>query len=407
MPVYEYKGIDAKGKNITGIIDAESEKAGRLKLRRSGVYTTSIYLEGTKRGLSFSTSLRQFSLFQRVKTVDLAHMTRQLATLLAANIPLVDALAALQDQLENLILKKAVSQIKDKVVEGGRLADAMRAFPNIFGNLYISMVKAGEASGALEQVLLRLADFTEYQAVLKSKITSALFYPIIMATLGVGLVTYLLLSAVPKIITIFEDAEMILPLPTRILISVSGFLQSYWWLLLIIVFISVWFIRRYIRTPAGRLRVDRLSLKMPVFGALFRKVAISRFSRTLGTLLRSGVQLLEALEIVKNVVNNRLLAQAIDETKVSVKEGESLADPLKKSGEFPPMMIHMIAIGEKTGVLEGMLEKVGDNYDQEVDATVGRLTTILEPLMIIMMGGVVAFIVLSILLPILKMSQMA
>lgn len=406
MPVYEYKGIDAKGKKIEGIVDAENEKMGRIKLRRSGVFTTDIYLEGAKKEFSLFGKIKALPFFQRVKISELAHMTRQLATLLMANIPLVDALTALQDQVDNVLLKKSVSQIKDKVVEGRRLNDAMKAFPEIYNDLYISMVQAGEVSGALEKVLKRLADFTEYQAALKSKITGAMLYPVIMAFVGTALMIYLLVSVVPKIVSIFEDAKAVLPLPTRILMGVSGFMQSYWWLILVLAVIGGWFFKRYSKSPSGRLKLDGYSLKAPIFGELFRKIAISRFSRTLGTLLQSGVQLLQALEIVKNVVNNRVLTEAIDSTKHSVREGESIAEPLKRSGQFPPMVIHMIAVGEKTGALETMLEKVADSYDMEVNTTVGNLTTLLEPLMILIMGGMVSFIVLSILLPILRMSEL-
>lgn len=405
MPVYEYKGIDSVGKDVSGIIDADSDKGARIKLRRQGIFTTQIFLEGTKKS-SLSGGLRNFSLFQSVKTDEVAHMTRQLATLMGANIPLVDALGALQDQVENPLLKKSISQIKDKVVEGGRLADAMKAFPNIYGELYIHMVHAGESSGALENVLNRLADFTEAQAELKSKVKGAMMYPVIMAFVGTSLMLYLLVSVVPKIVKVFEDTEATLPLPTRILMSVSDFAQAYWYLLIVLLVLVGWGLRKYARSEKGRFKLDSLALKAPVFGQLTRKIAISRFSRTLSTLLKSGVQLLPALDIVKNVVDNKVLMQAIDVTKNSVKEGESIADPLKKSGEFPPIVLHMIAVGEKTGALEVMLEKVADSYDSEVDTTVGSLTTLLEPLLILVMGSVVSFIVLSILLPILKMSEL-
>lgn len=333
-------------------------------------------------------------------------MTRQLATLLDANIPLVDALTALQEQLENRLLKKSISQIKERVVEGARLADAMKGFPKVYNDLYVYMVRAGEASGALDTVLARLADFTEYQAKLKSKVTGAMMYPVIMGFVGLALMGYLLVSVVPKIVSIFEDSEAVLPLPTRILMGVSGFAQEYWYLILLVLVGVVFAYRKYAKSPKGRRRIDQMALKAPIFGELFRKIAISRFSRTLGTLLQSGVQLLEALDIVKNVVNNTVLTEAIDHTRVSVKEGESIADPLRRSGQFPPMVIHMISVGEKTGALESMLEKVADNYDGEVDTTVSSMTTLLEPLMILVMGGVVSFIVLSILLPILKMSEL-
>ncbi|MBI2340432.1 MAG: type II secretion system inner membrane protein GspF [Deltaproteobacteria bacterium] len=405
MAVYAYKGIDSKGKQVSGVVDAENDRAARLKLRKTGVFTSEIYLEGSKKGFSLGGKGGP-AFLQRVKTKELAHMTRQLATLMGANIPLVDALGALQEQVENPLLKKSLSQIKDKVTEGSRLADAMKAFPKIYNDLYVHMIRAGEASGALEGVLGRLADFTEYQALLKSKVTSAMMYPVIMALVGMSLMMYLLISVVPKIVSIFEDAEAVLPLPTRILMNTSSFTQSYWYLIILGMALAVYLIRRYAKTPQGRMKIDRMSLKAPIFGELFRKIALSRFSRTLSTLLRSGVQLLQALDIVKNVVNNMVLSEAIDSTQHSVKEGESIAEPLRRSGQFPPMVIHMIAVGEKTGALETMLEKVANTFDTEVDTTVSTMTTLLEPLMILVMGGVVSFIVLSILLPILKMSEL-
>lgn len=405
MPVYSYKGINNAGKSVNGIIDAENEKVGRQKLRRSGIFPTEIHVEGSKSGLSLGGSMK-FSFMQKVKTAELAHMTRQLATLLGANIPLVDALGALQDQLEHPILKKSISGVKDRVTEGSRLADALKVDSHIYNDLFIHMVRAGEASGALEEVLGRLADFTEYQAMLKSKVTGALMYPVIMAIVGSALMIYLLISVVPKITSIFDDAGAILPLPTRVLMGVSNFLQNYWYLVFAGVALGVWLFKRYAKTDQGRLKLDRLSLRAPIFGSLFRKIAISRFSRTLSTLLKSGVQLLPALDIVKYVVNNKVLAEAIDNTRDSVREGDSLADPLKRSGQFPAMVIHMIAVGEKTGSVENMLEKVADAFDTEVDTTVGSLTTLLEPLMILVMGGVVASIVLAILLPIMKMTEL-
>ncbi|MBX7147843.1 type II secretion system inner membrane protein GspF [bacterium] len=405
MPVYAYKGIDGAGKKIRGIVDAENEKAARAKLRKSQIFTTDISLEAAGSKSLFAKS-SNVSFFNNVKTKELAHMTRQLATLMGANIQLVDALAALQEQVENPILKKAVSQVKDKVVEGARLADALKAHPKIFDDLYVHMVRAGEASGALEEVLKRLADFTEYQAALKSKVNSAMMYPLIMGSVGSALTLYLLVSVVPKIVSIFEDARAALPLPTRFLMVISSFAQSYWYLIILGAAGFFWFFRRYSQTEKGRYRLDRISLKLPIFGELFKKIAISRFSRTLSTLLRSGVQLLQALDIVKYVVNNKILTDAVENTKLSVKEGESLAEPLRRSGQFPPIVIHMIAVGEKTGALETMLEKIALNYDAEVDTTVGSLTTLMEPLMILIMGGIVGFIVLSILLPILKMSDL-
>lgn len=406
MPNFTYKGINTQGKNTSGVIDAESEKAARLKLRKIGVFPTEVGIEGSRKGgLRLKGDVDFGKYFQKVSGKDLAIMTRQMSTLLAAHIPLVDTLSALLEQTQNPKLKSALGSIKESVVQGGRLSDAMAAHPKIFSTIYISMVGAGEASGALEVVLQRLADLTEKQAALKSKITGALMYPLIMSLVGVSLMSFLLVYVVPKVTKIFEDQKATLPIPTKILIAVSHTLANYWYLVLLVVVLLVYGTKRYLKTKKGRTQYDRLSLRLPIFGKLFRLVAVSRFSRTLATMLGSGVQLLRAMDIVKNVMENTLLIEAIENTKNSVREGESIAEPLKRSGHFPPLVTHMISIGEKTGELETMLIRVADSYDVQVDNMVGTMTTLLEPIMILVMGGVVSFIVMSILLPILQLNQ--
>lgn len=404
MPVYEYKGIDAVGKKVSGMMDAENEKVLRAKLRKTGVFTTEMFLSGS-RATTLKSDVKSIRFFKRVKVGELAHATRQLATLISANVPLVEALSALTEQIENDLLKKAISQVKEKVTQGARLADSLKEFPNIFSELYIHMVRAGEISGALDQVLTRLADFTEYQAKLVGKVRGALTYPLVMAIVGLLLMTYLMVSVVPGILSVFISSKQKLPLPTEIVWGISRFMQSYWWLVLIVVVVTTFLVRRYFKKPAGRLKLDRFALKMPLFGPLFRKLAVSRFSRTLATLLRSGVQLLPALEIVKYVVSNVVLADVIDKARTQVKEGESLAAPLRQSRQFPPLVTQMIAIGEKTGNVEVMLEKIADGYELEVDTTVNSLTTLLEPLMIVVMGGMVGLVVFAIMLPILQMEM--
>jgi general secretion pathway protein F len=408
MAVLVYKGINTAGKNVSGVIEAESEKAGRLKLRQMGVFPTTINTEGKSGGggLSLNMEVDFNKYLQRVKAKDIALFTRQLSTLIQANVPLVDALAAVVDSTENPKLRIIISDLKEKVTEGSTLADSLVNHKKIFSNLYVNMIKAGESSGALDVVLDRLAFFTEKQAQLRSKIMGALMYPIIMAIVGFGLVGFMIVYVVPKVTKIFDDVEATLPLPTQILIWLSDVLQNYWYLVILGAGLMIYLIRRYVNTPGGRARYDRLSLKMPIFGNLFRLVAIARFSRTLSTLMSSGVQLLNALDIVKNIVENTLLTDAIEECKVRVREGENLAEPLKRSGQFPPMVTHMIAIGEKTGSLETMLERIAEAYETEVDTAVGTLTTLLEPLMILLMGGIVSFLVMSILLPILQLNQL-
>ncbi|HEX5036677.1 MAG TPA: type II secretion system inner membrane protein GspF [bacterium] len=411
MPNFAYKGMSAQGKSAAGVIDAESEKAARVKLRKIGIFPTQVGLEGARKkggggGFSLNADIDIGKYLQRVSVKDLATMTRQMSTLIAANIPIVETLSALVEQTENPKLKSVLGSVKEKVVQGGRLSDSLAAHPKIFGTIYIAMVGAGEAAGALDVVLQRLAELTEKQAALKSKILGALMYPIIMGGVGVLLVSFLVVYVVPKVTKIFEDTKATLPLPTKMLIFISGVLQNYWYVVIIAVVLIAYGVRRWLKTPKGRYLYDKMSLKLPIFGKLFKLVAVSRFARTLATMLASGVQLLKAMDIVKNVVENEVLMQTIETTRTSVKEGESIAEPLKRSGYFPALVTHMISIGEKTGELETMLTRVADSYDQQVDNMVGTLTTLLEPIMILVMGGVVGFIVMSILLPILQLNQL-
>ncbi len=408
MAVFSYKGMDAAGKKVSGIIDSDNIKAARAKLRKSKIFPTEISEGGNSgRGISMAGGIDFKKYLEKVKVTDVANMTRQLSTLLNANVPLVDALGALVEQIDNNKLKSALSEIRERVKEGARLADSMRAYPQIFSTLYLNMVQAGELSGALDVVLARLADFTESQARLNSKVKGALTYPLVMALVGMALMGFLLVFVVPKIVKIFEDTKATLPLPTKILITLSNFLSSYWYIVIFLI-IGIYFgVRKYKNSPKGRRLFDKMALRVPIFGDMFRMIAIGRFCRTLATLISSGVQLMPALEIVKGIVNNVILEEVIEDTRNSVKEGESIAEPLRKSGQFPPLVTHMIRIGEKTGALENMLERVADNYEEQVDTKVSTLTTLLEPLMIVVMGGVVSAIVLSILLPILKLNQIA
>jgi general secretion pathway protein F len=298
-----------------------------------------------------------------------------------------------------------VSKVRERVNEGASLADALGDHPKVFAPLYVNMIRAGESSGTLDVVLSRLADFTEYQVRLRSKVMGAMMYPIIMMVVGVIIVSVLFVVVVPKIRKIFDRLESSLPLPTEVLIGVSTFVSNYWWLLLLVVGTGTVLFLRFIRSEKGREKWDRFVLRVPVFGPLVRMVAIARFTKTLGTLLSSGVPLLTALDIVKNVLNNKLLEKVVEEARVSIQEGESIAGPLKRSKQFPPLVTHMIAIGEKSGELEAMLANVASAYDQQVESKVNTLTSLLEPIMIVAMGGVVGFIVFSILLPILKMNQ--
>jgi len=406
MPIFEYRGVDGRGKNVAGILEAESVRAAKLRLRKDGVFLTDMN-EG-KEAAAADGQRRQFDLrrtFQRVTALDLAVMTRQFSTLVRAGIPLVDSLTALVDQTDNEKLKRVLSQVKDRVNEGTSLADAMAPFPKVFSPLYINMIEAGEQSGALEIVLQRLADFTDSQFRLRSKVRGAMLYPIILTFIIIVILAVLFTFVIPKVTRVFEGADIALPLITRVLIAIAEFAGAYWYLMLGGTIALVIVLRGVFRTEAGRAWKDRKVLRAPVFGPLLRMIAVSRFSRTLATLLESGVALLTSMDIVRNVVANETMATAIDDAKDSVREGESIATPLKRSGQFPPIVIHMIATGEKTGQLEEMLQNAADTYDNQVDARLGALTTALEPIMIVIMGGIVAFIVFSILLPIMQMME--
>jgi len=404
MPVYSYAGLSPDGKNVSGIIDADSPRAARLKLRRSGVYPTAV---SESQGASTERVSRSIGrLFERVSSQDLAVVTRQLSTLVSAGLPLVDCLSALIDQVDSERLKGIFTQVRERVNEGSSLAEALAEHPKVFGDLFVNMVRAGEASGALDVVLLRLADYTESTARLRSRLRSALTYPTVMLVLGTGILLFLLSYVVPKITRIFTESRQVLPLPTRALMVISAALATWWPLLVLLVGAGMVGLRYALRTPRGRARYDRWALGVPVFGKLQQKIAVARFSRTLSTLLRSGIGLLPALDIVKNILDNRVLYDATEAARDAIREGQSIAPPLKRSGFFPPLIIHMIAVGEKSGQLEEMLSKTAETYEAEVDSTIATLTTLLEPAMIVFMGALVTFIVLSILLPIFQMSQL-
>jgi general secretion pathway protein F len=407
MPVFEYKALTAGGKAVQGFREADSPKALRAVLRREEVFLTDVLGEQQVRAQQArEVNVRRWVL-GRVSATDLAIATRQLAVLVGAGIPLVEALTALVDQVEHERLKRVLGDVKQRVNEGAALADALANHPRVFSTLFVNMIRAGEHSGALEVVLVRLADFTESQARLRSKILGTMTYPIAMVGIGSVILGILFSVVIPKIVKIFEDTKAALPWNTRALIAFSTFVHDFWWALAALVALAIWAFVRWRRTPAGRARWDRAVLRAPVFGPLIRQIAIGRFARTLSTLLKSGVPLLTALDIVKNIVGNTRLAEVIEQARESIKEGESIAAPLKRSGEFPPLVHHMVAIGERSGSLEAMLGNVADAYEDQVETTIGALTSLLEPLMIVGMGVVVAFIVFSVLMPILQINNLA
>jgi general secretion pathway protein F len=407
MPVFEYKALSAAGKPVQGLKEAESPKTLRAALKREGVFLTEVLGEQQQQAQQArEVNVRRW-VVGRVGADDLAIMTRQLAVLVHAGIPLVEALNALVEQVEHERLKRVISDVKQRVNEGASLADALAVHAKVFSTLYVNMIRAGESSGALDVVLVRLADFTESQARLRSKVMGALTYPAAMGVVGGAIMLVLFAVVIPKITKIFEDTQVTLPWTTKVLMAFSSFVSSWWWALVLLAAAGAWAFLRWKDTPPGRARWDRFKLTVPVFGRLIRTIAIGRFSRTLATLLKSGVPLLSAMDIVKNIVGNVRLAEVIEQARTAIAEGESIAAPLKRSGEFPPLVHHMVAIGERSGSLEEMLGNVADAYEDQVETTVAALTSLMEPLMIVMMGAVVTFIVFSVLMPILQINTLA
>ena len=404
MPVYTYTALDTRGKNAKGVVNADSARAARSKLRQSGLFPTELTETHEAETQQQGGNLRDIQLLRRVRPQDLTIMTRQFATLLAANLTVVDSFTALIEQTENSTLKRTLIQVRERVNEGSSLAEALGHNRRIFSNLFINMVRAGEASGALSLVMLRLADFTERQLDTRKRITSKMYYPLFMIIIGIAVLFALLTYVVPTVTAIFDNMDQSLPLLTVLLISVSDFFRDFWWGMLLSISAIAMVLHRYSRTERGTAVVDKWKIRLPVAGKLVLKMAMSRFTRTLGILLRSGIPLLDALEISGAVVNNTILNSAIMTAKDAIREGADIAGPLKASGYFPPLVSHMISIGEKSGQLEDMLLRVADAYDNEVETTIDGLTSLLEPVIIVAMAAVVFVIMLAVLLPIFELN---
>jgi len=320
-------------------------------------------------------------------------------------LPLITALNALIDQVGNETLSAVFTDVREKINEGASLAEALEGHTKVFSSLYVSMVRAGESSGALDIVLERLAEFLESQEELRGKILSALIYPFVMLIVGSAVVLFMVTYVIPQVRVIFEETQQALPLPTTILLATTGFLRHWGWAVLIAAGIGYYFFRRYINTDEGRKRWDRFRITVPIFGNLSLVIATSRFARTLSTLLSSGVPLIRGLDIVEHVMGNVLLADAIRDARNAIAEGADFAGPLKTSGLFPPIVVHMVAVGEKTGELENMLSHLANAYDTEVEIRIRALTSLLEPVLLLVMGVVIGFVVVSVLLPIFQMTQ--
>ncbi|MFZ0132783.1 MAG: type II secretion system inner membrane protein GspF [Desulfobacterales bacterium] len=406
MPVFEYVALDQRGKNISGIIDADSIGAARQKLRGSNRFPVQISEASDNRQQKTSRGLLGRGLFKRVRQRDVTLMTRQLATLVGAGFPLVTALEALLPQIKSYAFNKVMAHIKDSIVEGNSFAGAISLYPETFSPLYKNMVRAGESSGTLEIVLEKLADIMEKQQKLKNRIQSALAYPALMTVMGTLILVLLLVYIVPSITAIFADVNQALPAPTLFLIGLSNLFKAYWWVLVMVIFAFLIFFRQFKRTEKGRALIDKMLLTLPVVGPLIQKLAVARFSRTLGSLLANGVSMLQALDIAKNIAGNVVISEAVDIAAREVGQGQGLAKSLSATRVFPDLTVQMIQVGEQSATLESMLNKMADVFDSEAESSIMSMTSLLAPVLILIMGIIVGFIVLSICLPIFEMSTL-
>jgi len=408
VPIFEYKAVDAAQKSRKGIIDADSPREARLKLRAQQLFVTDI--SETKKKAQRKVAIKGITGVDapnRARTDQVATATRQMASLLAAGIPLAEALRMVIEQAPDKKFEAAFRDIREKVTQGLALADAVAQHPAYFTELFANMVRAGESSGALDQVMTRLANFLQTQSRLKNKVGAALIYPMIMVVIGIIVVAVLMIVVVPKVTQLLRGRGEELPLPTQILINVSDAVANYWLFMLMGVLVMVVLFQLFVNSPRGGLLWDRFKLRVPIFGDLMRKQSVARFSTTFATLLRSGVPALEAIGVTKRVADNRVLTNALTDVHDHVLEGTDIATPMRMSAVFPPVVCYMVGVGEQAGNLEEMLERVADSYDEEVDLATQKLTAVIEPLIIVVLALIVAGIVIAIVLPLLQLQTMA
>ena len=396
MPVFQYTARTLKGDLVNDKIDLPSRDDVIAHLRKNRMVVVQVRAAPREFKLSFK-------LGGGVKTRDIVVMTRQFATMINAGLPLVQALDILAQQTENKILADITRQVVYDVESGHTLADALRKHPRAFSDLYVNMVAAGEAGGILDTILVRLAQFLEKNDAIVRKVKGAMVYPAVILSVAVIAISVLLIFVIPTFQNMFASVNLELPLPTRIVIGLSNLLKNYWWALLASIGVIVFGINRYYQTAPGRLQIDGMLLRLPVLGDVLRKSAVSRFTRTLGTLISSGVSILDGLEITARTAGNMVIHNAVMESRASIAGGETIAQPLAKSKVFPPMVISMIAVGEQTGGMDEMLSKIADFYDDEVDAAVGTLLSLMEPIMIVVLGVIVGGMVVAMYLPIFDM----
>ena len=411
MPTFAYKALDKGGKEIKGSIEATGEEAVAERLRSMGYYVTQINQQRLGMGQMDMADLPIFRMIGKfvsrgkVKLKHLSAFSRQLATLIGAGLPLLRSLQILREQIEDKNLKEAVEHISRDVEGGNTLSEALAKHPKIFNRLYVNMIKAGEIGGALETVLDRLALFQEKAQAVRSKVKGAMWYPAVVITIALSVVAVIMIFVVPKFATMFEGLGAQLPYLTQLLVDISNNMVKYWFVPVIIVIAIIMFFNFLKRTSYGSYLIDRALLRMPIFGAIVQKSAIARFSRTFGTLLDTGVPILQTLLIVKDTSGNEVISRAMVDIHSSIRDGDTVSEPMKKFDIFPPLVVHMIAVGEETGALDKMLIKVADAFEREVDDAVDGLAKLIEPLLIVMLGGIIGTVVVALYLPIFSISS--
>jgi len=400
MAQFNWEGTTKSGQVMKGVMEAPSEDAVKAQLRSQGIVPGKIKEAG--KGLDMELKIPGFE--PKVTTKDLVVFTRQFATMIDAGLPLVQCLDILSKQQENKTFKKNLLQVKEDVESGSTFADALKKHPKAFDELYVNLVAAGEIGGILDTILNRLAAYIEKAMKLKKKVKSAMTYPATIVGIAVLVITVILVFVIPQFQSMFADFGQTLPLPTLVVIALSEFIQSYILVIIAGCFATVWILKRIYRTPKGRLYMDTMFLKLPVMGVLIRKVAVAKFTRTLGTMVSSGVPILDGLDIVAKTAGNKIVENAIYKVAQSISEGKTIAEPLEKSGVFPPMVCQMIAVGEQSGSIDTMLNKIADFYDDEVDDAVGNLTAMMEPLLMLFLGTTVGGLVIAMYLPIFQLA---
>ncbi|MBN1420147.1 MAG: type II secretion system inner membrane protein GspF [Planctomycetes bacterium] len=404
MPVFTFEAVDKKGQKVADKVEASSKQDALAQIKRRGLRPTSVQQLAGAKGAP-TEKKKKFKLFNRVGRAQMTQLTTQLATLQDAGLPIVRSLRILETQQKPGRLKDILGEIAGDVEAGSSLSESLAKHPKVFDVLYVSMVRAGEAGGVLDTILQRLADFQEKSLKLRKRVQGAMYYPIAVVVVATVILAFIMTKVVPNFEKMFQDMGQDLPLMTQFLLDVSRTVQSRWYLLVGVPILLVVGYRLILRTEKGRRGIDRLKLKMPIFGPIVNKSTISRFCRTLGTLIASGVPILDALRIVRDAIGNRIIADAVDQVHGSIREGETIAEPLRASGAFDDMLVNMIDVGEETGELDKMLLKIADNYDLDVDVAVESLSSLLEPILIISMGVVVGFIVIALFMPLIQIIQ--